>query len=116
VCTDRQWQVAPTAAAFLDSYKCKGNLVNKQELIDAIAESADLSKASAGRALDATLDAIRIAMKKGGTIALVGFGTFYIGKRAARTGRNPRTGDPIKIKAAKVPKFRPGKALKDAIN
>ena len=116
VCTDRQGQVAPTAAAFLDSYKCKGNLVNKQELIDAIAESADLSKASAGRALDATLDAIRIAMKKGGTISLVGFGTFYIGKRAARTGRNPRTGDPIKIKAAKVPKFRPGKALKDAIN
>jgi len=108
--------VAPTSAAFLDSDKCKGNLVNKQELIDAIAESADLSKASAGRALDATLDSIRIAMKKGGTISLVGFGTFYIGKRAARTGRNPRTGDPIKIKAAKVPKFRPGKALKDAIN
>ncbi len=99
-----------------NSHTSKGNLVNKQELIDAIAESADLSKASAGRALDATLDSIRIALKKGDTIALVGFGTFYIGKRAARTGRNPRTGDAIKIKAAKVPKFRAGKALKDAIN
>jgi DNA-binding protein HU-beta len=99
-----------------NSHTSKGNLVNKQELIDAIAESADLSKASAGRALDATLDSIRIALKKGGTISLVGFGTFYIGKRAARTGRNPRTGDAIKIKAAKVPKFRAGKALKDAIN
>ncbi|MBC7780438.1 MAG: HU family DNA-binding protein [Proteobacteria bacterium] len=90
--------------------------MNKQELIDAIAESADLSKASAGRALDATLDSIRISMKKGDSISLVGFGTFYIGKRAARVGRNPRTGDAIKIKAAKVPKFRAGKALKDAIN
>jgi DNA-binding protein HU-beta len=90
--------------------------VNKQELIDAIAESADLSKASAGRALDATLESIRSALKKGDTISLVGFGTFCTGKREARTGRNPRTGDAIDIKAAKVPKFRAGKALKDAIN
>jgi DNA-binding protein HU-beta len=90
--------------------------VNKQELIDAIAESADLSKASAGRALDATLESIRNALKKGDTISLVGFGTFCTGKREARTGRNPRTGDAIDIKAAKVPKFRAGKALKDAIN
>jgi DNA-binding protein HU-beta len=90
--------------------------VNKQELIDAIAESADLSKASAGRALDATLESIRTALKKGDTISLVGFGTFCTGKREARTGRNPRTGDAIDIKAAKVPKFRAGKALKDAIN
>ncbi len=90
--------------------------MNKQELIDAIAESADLSKASAGRALDATLESIRSALKKGDTISLVGFGTFCTGKREARTGRNPRTGDAIDIKAAKVPKFRAGKALKDAIN
>ncbi len=90
--------------------------MNKQELIDAIAESADLSKASAGRALDATLESIRNALKKGDTISLVGFGTFCTGKREARTGRNPRTGDAIDIKAAKVPKFRAGKALKDAIN
>ncbi len=90
--------------------------MNKQELIDAIAESADLSKASAGRALDATLESIRRALKKGDTISLVGFGTFCTGKREARTGRNPRTGDAIDIKAAKVPKFRAGKALKDAIN
>ena len=101
---------------FPDSHKSKGNLVNKQELIDAIAESADLSKASAGRALDATLESIRNALKKGDTISLVGFGTFCTGKREARTGRNPRTGDAIDIKAAKVPKFRAGKALKDAIN
>ena len=90
--------------------------MNKQELIDAIAESADLSKASAGRALDATLESIRSALKKGDTISLVGFGTFCSGKREARTGRNPRTGDAIDIKAAKGPKFRAGKALKDAIN
>ena len=90
--------------------------MNKSDLIDAIAESADVSKASAGRALDATIETIKKAMKKGDMVTLVGFGTFYISKRAARTGRNPRTGDAIKIKAAKVPKFRAGKGLKDAIN
>lgn len=90
--------------------------MNKSELIDSIAASADLSKAAAGRALDAAVDAMKKAMKKGDMVTLVGFGTFYVGKRAARTGRNPRTGDTIKIKAAKVPKFRAGKALKDAIN
>ena len=90
--------------------------MNKSELIDSIADAADVSKASAGRALDATIDAIKKAMKKGDMVTLVGFGTFYISKRAARTGRNPRTGDAIKIKAAKVPKFRAGKGLKDAIN
>jgi DNA-binding protein HU-beta len=66
--------------------------------------------------LEAMIDAVRKTLKKGGTVSLVGFGTFAVGKRAARTGRNPRTGDTIKIKAAKVPKFRPGKGLKDAIN
>jgi DNA-binding protein HU-beta len=90
--------------------------VNKTEIIDSIARSADISKAAAGRALDATVAAIKTAMKKGGMVTLVGFGTFYVGKRAARTGRNPRTGAAIRIKAAKVPKFRAGKALKDAVN
>jgi len=90
--------------------------VNKTEIIDNIAKSADISKAAAGRALDATVAGIKTALKKGGMVTLVGFGTFYVGKRAARTGRNPRTGASIKIKAAKVPKFRAGKALKDAVN
>jgi len=90
--------------------------VNKTEIIDNIARSADISKAAAGRSLDATVAAIKTALKKGGMVTLVGFGTFYVGKRAARTGRNPRTGAAIKIKAAKVPKFRAGKALKDAVN
>jgi DNA-binding protein HU-beta len=90
--------------------------VNKSELIDAIAKNADLSKASAGRALDATVAAVKQALKKGDMVTLVGFGSFYVGKRSARSGRNPRTGATIKIKAAKVPKFRAGKALKDAVN
>lgn len=90
--------------------------MNKSELIDAIAESADVSKAAAGRALEATVDAVKKALKKGDIVTLVGFGSFYVGKRAARSGRNPRTGASIKIKAAKVPKFRAGKGLKDAIN
>jgi len=93
-----------------------GVTVNKTEIIDSIARSADISKAAAGRALDATVAAIKTAMKKGGMVTLVGFGTFYVGKRAARSGRNPRTGAAIKIKAARVPKFRAGKALKDAVN
>ena len=90
--------------------------MNKSELIDQIAEEAEISKAAAGRALDATIGSVKQALKKGGTVTLVGFGTFYVGKRAARTGRNPRTGANIKIKAAKVPKFRAGKGLKDALN
>jgi len=94
----------------------RGLNVNKSELIDAIAKSADLSKAAAGRALDAAVSAVTAAMKKGDMVTLVGFGTFYVGKRAARNGRNPRTGATIKIKAAKVPKFRAGKALKDSVN
>ncbi|AAZ97627.1 Histone-like DNA-binding protein [Thiobacillus denitrificans ATCC 25259] len=90
--------------------------MNKSELIDAIADSADVSKAAAGRALEATVDAVKKALKKGDIVTLVGFGSFYVGKRAARSGRNPRTGASIKIKAAKVPKFRAGKGLKDALN
>jgi DNA-binding protein HU-beta len=94
----------------------EGFLVNKTELIDHIAKHADISKAAATRALEATIGAVKTTLKKGGTVSLVGFGTFAVGKRAARAGRNPRTGAAIKIKAAKVPKFRPGKALKDALN
>ncbi len=90
--------------------------VNKTELIEHIAKHADISKAAATRALESTIGAVKTTLKKGGSVSLVGFGTFAVGKRAARTGRNPRTGDAIKIKAAKVPKFRPGKALKDALN
>jgi DNA-binding protein HU-beta len=90
--------------------------MNKTELIDHIAEQADISKATAGRALDAVINGVKSTLKKGGSVTLVGFGTFAVGKRTARTGRNPRTGAAIKIKAAKVPKFRPGKALKDALN
>ncbi|HTT37972.1 MAG TPA: HU family DNA-binding protein [Burkholderiales bacterium] len=90
--------------------------MNKQELIDTIAKSADISKAAAGRALDSAVTAIKASLKKGQMVTLVGFGTFYVGKRAARSGRNPQTGAPIKIRAAKVPKFRAGKALKDSVN
>ncbi len=90
--------------------------MNKTELIDQIAASAEISKAAAGRALDATVDAVKAALKSGDSVSLIGFGTFSVGERAARTGRNPRTGKALKIKAAKVPKFRPGKGLKDAVN
>jgi DNA-binding protein HU-beta len=90
--------------------------VNKNEMIEHIAKQADVSKAAAGRALDAVIGGVRTTLRKGGSVTLVGFGTFAVGKRAARMGRNPQTGASIKIKAAKVPKFRPGKALKDAIN
>ncbi|TNF01563.1 MAG: HU family DNA-binding protein [Gammaproteobacteria bacterium] len=90
--------------------------MNKSELVDAIADSADLSKASAGRALDAAIDAVTSALKKGDAVSLVGFGTFSVKQRAARTGRNPQTGAEIKIAAASVPSFKAGKALKDAVN
>jgi DNA-binding protein HU-beta len=94
----------------------EGLFVNKTELVEHIAKHADISKAAATRALDSTITAIRTTLKKGGTVSLVGFGSFAVTKRPARKGRNPRTGAEIKIKAAKVPKFRPGKALKDALN
>ena len=90
--------------------------MNKSELIDQIAKAAGISKASAGRSLDATTDAITAALKKGNLVTLIGFGSFYVGKREARNGRNPRTGATIKIKASNSPKFRAGKALKDAVN
>lgn len=90
--------------------------MNKAELIDAIADSADLSKASASRALDAVIDSVTNALKSGDQVSLVGFGTFAVKERAARTGRNPKTGQPIEIAASKVPGFKAGKALKDAVN
>jgi len=90
--------------------------MNKTELIEHIAMNADLSKAAATRALEATMGAITTTLRKGGAVTLVGFGTFAVGKRAARTGRNPRTGAAVKIKASKVPKFKAGKGLKDAVN
>lgn len=90
--------------------------MNKTELVDAVAEKADLSKASAARAVDAALEAISGSLAQGDQVALIGFGTFLVRDRAARSGRNPRTGDPIEIPAAKIPAFKPGKALKDAVN
>jgi len=94
----------------------KGSRVNKQELIENIATSADITKAAAGRALDAMIDGITDSLKGGDSVVLVGFGTFSVRDRAARVGRNPQTGEEIQIKAAKVPAFKAGKALKDAVN
>jgi DNA-binding protein HU-beta len=90
--------------------------VNKTELIEHIAKNADISKAAATRALESLIGAVKSTLQKEESVSLVGFGTFTVGKREGRIGRNPRTGDEIKIKEARVPKFRPGKALKDALN
>lgn len=90
--------------------------MNKSELIDAIASASSLSKADAKRALDATTGAITSELSKGGTVQLTGFGSFLVRSRAARTGRNPKTGEPIDIKASKVPAFKSGKSLKDSVN
>jgi len=90
--------------------------VNKTELIDQIADESDVSKAAAGRALDAMISAVTQTLSKGDQVTLVGFGTFSVRDRAARTGRNPKTGETIQIKAAKVPTFKAGKAFKDALN
>jgi DNA-binding protein HU-beta len=90
--------------------------VNKAELIEHIAIQVDIPKALASRVIDSMLDAVKTTLKYDGTLSLSGFGTFYVNERVARTGRNPSTGVALKIPAAKVPKFRPGKALKDALN
>ena len=90
--------------------------MNKSELIDAVAASADISKAQAGRALDAVLGTVTETLAKGEQVVLVGFGSFSVKERAARTGRNPQTGEPIDIAAATIPSFKAGKALKDAVN
>lgn len=91
-------------------------LVNKSDLIDAIASTADISKADAQRALDAFVNTVTEALKAGDQVTLVGFGTFHVKERGERTGRNPQTGEEIKIAASKAPGFKPGKALKDALN
>lgn len=90
--------------------------MNKTELIDAVAENADLTKAESARAVEAVVAAVTKALKSGDAVTLVGFGTFQVRDRAARTGRNPKTGDTIKIAASKNPSFKAGKALKDAVN
>jgi DNA-binding protein HU-beta len=106
-----------TASVFFSPHLfSNGTTVNKTELIEEIAKSADITKASATRALDAMIEAVTASLQKNDSVTLVGFGTFSVGERAARTGLNPRTKEPIKIKAAKVPKFKAGKALKDAVN
>ncbi len=90
--------------------------MNKSELVDVVAEGADISKAAAARAVDAVVEAIAGALKKGDQVSLVGFGTFLVRERAARSGRNPKTGETIEIAASKVPTFKAGKGLKDAVN
>jgi DNA-binding protein HU-beta len=90
--------------------------MNKSDMIEQIAQAAEVSKSAAERAVDALVAAIKTSLRKGEIVTLVGFGSFYVGTRKARAGRNPRTGEKLSIAAAKVPKFRAGKALKDAIN
>ncbi|MBF0471830.1 MAG: HU family DNA-binding protein [Gammaproteobacteria bacterium] len=90
--------------------------MKKAELVEAVAAQADLSKAAAGHAIDAVFDAITSALKSGDQVTLVGFGSFMVRERAARTGRNPRTGEALEIKASKSPSFKAGKSLKDALN
>ena len=90
--------------------------MNKSELIDAVVDTADLSKADASKAVDAFMDSVSGALKQGDEVTLVGFGTFTVRDRAARTGRNPRTGETIQIPASKMPGFKAGKALKDSVN
>lgn len=90
--------------------------MNKQDLVSKVADSADISKAKAALAVDAVIDAIKASLQGGDDVRLVGFGTFSVAQRAATTGRNPRTGEPINIPASKQPKFKAGKELKDAVN
>ncbi|PVY75386.1 DNA-binding protein HU-beta [Tamilnaduibacter salinus] len=115
VCDSREVPKKKKPTNNIFNLKSKGFSVNKSELIDEIAASADISKAGAGRALDAMVDSITGALKKGDQVTLIGFGTFSVKERAARTGRNPQTGQEIKIPASKVPNFKAGKALKDSV-
>ncbi|MDP3839995.1 MAG: HU family DNA-binding protein [Methylococcales bacterium] len=103
-------------AKYLQKNYFLGGKMNKSQLIDAMAESSELSKVDAGKALDAFLSAVTTALNAGDSVALVGFGTFSVKERAERKGRNPQTGDEITIKAAKIPAFKAGKSLKDAVN
>lgn len=97
-------------------FNSEGDTLNKNDLIAKVAEAADLSKADAGKAVDAVFDSISGALSSGGEVRLVGFGTFAVAQRAATKGRNPRTGEEIDIPASKQPKFKAGKGLKDAVN
>lgn len=113
----------PAESVFVNIESCryiiiavKGSTVNKNDLIKAVADSAELSNADATRALDGVFDAITSSLKKGVEVRLVGFGSFSVVKRKKTTGRNPRTGETIQIPASKQPKFKPGKALKEAVN
>ncbi|THB65874.1 MAG: HU family DNA-binding protein [Gammaproteobacteria bacterium] len=90
--------------------------MNKSELVEAVAQSSELTKAAAAKAVDGVIEAITTALKEGDQVTLIGFGTFLVRERAARTGRNPRTGEEIQIAASNVPSFKAGKALKDAVN
>lgn len=90
--------------------------MNKSQLVEQVATQADITKADANRAVDALVDAVKAELAEGGKVELVGFGSFSVSERAAREGRNPATGETIQIAAASVPKFKPGKALKDAVN
>jgi DNA-binding protein HU-beta len=98
------------------TFQGKGCLMNKNDLIAAVAERTGMSKAGAGQAVDATFDAITASLKSGQEVKIIGFGNFTVAKRAASMGRNPRTGEAIKIAASKTPKFKAGKGLKDAVN
>jgi DNA-binding protein HU-beta len=98
------------------SSNLEGECMNKGELIEAVAGAAGLSRADATKAVDAVLDSVTSTLSGGGQVSLVGFGTFSVKARAARMGRNPRTGEPIQIKASNVPGFKAGKGLKDAVN
>ena len=103
------------AIRLFENSNFEGVVVNKSELIEIVAKEAEISKAAAGRALDATVDAIKQALKKNEDVTLVGFGTFSVGKRAARTGRNPKTGAALKIKASKSVRFVASSALKGSL-
>lgn len=108
---------AGASREFAGAREQQGNIrMNKSELIEVVAQSADLSKAAASRAIDAFVASVTDALKEGDPVTLVGFGTFTVRERAARTGRNPRTGESITIPASKTPGFKAGKALKDAVN
>jgi len=90
--------------------------MNKAEMIEIVARQAEISKSAAERSIDAMIGAVKASLKKGQEVSLIGFGSFYVVERAARNGRNPRTGEHVAIAAAKIPRFRPGKGLKDALN
>jgi DNA-binding protein HU-beta len=117
---DHSADCANRGARWIDDHffnqSARVNSMNKGELIDSVAGAAGLSRADATKAVDAVLDSIQGTLANGGSVSLVGFGTFSVKARAARMGRNPRTGEAIQIKASNVPGFKAGKGLKDAVN